>query len=428
VARFARQGGRLALPTLLFVLVLTLTTSDPRLPSAPAVAPIASSQLPDVTADVWKSRGHIVHLEPFNDPPFDAPDPGPGRGWRGVYTSVSGLDGGRREVSGAFFVPRGTPPEDGWPVISFAHGTTGIGNDCGPSRQPNLMGYLPIVKSLLQNKFAVAVTDFEGLGESGSHLYLEPRSAAFNTIDAVRALREISPTVSTRWVALGYSQGGQAVWAANELNPYYGSDLRLLGTVALAPAANLSGGADLIWSRSMTEDQREVFPLLILGLARYTRDLDATAFLHGSTETHRRQLSRCQITDGKGSGGAQPEIAPVPWQAVVDRLRESNDLRPANVDDIATLRDALRRVAVPQRPLDKPMLVITGTRDALILSKWVASAVAGSCALGGEIEFLQVPYADHRNILWNQSRTVHRWITSRFAGTPAPSNCPAQQR
>ena len=103
---------------------------------------------------------------------------------------------GVREVSGAFFVPRGTPPENGWPVISLAHGTTGIGHDCGPSRQPDLMGYAPMIQSFLADKYAVALTDYEGLGESGSHPYLEPRTAAFNTIDAVRAMRDISPTVS----------------------------------------------------------------------------------------------------------------------------------------------------------------------------------------------------------------------------------------
>ena len=58
---------------------------------------------------------------------------------------------------------------------------------------------------------------------------------------------------------LGYSQGGQAVWAANELNSYYGTDLQLQGSVALAPAANVTGAADLAWSGSLTEDQRATF-------------------------------------------------------------------------------------------------------------------------------------------------------------------------
>lgn len=428
LVRFAGQGGRLAFATLLFVPLLNSANGEPPLPSAPAVAPIESLQLPDIAADVWTSRGHVVVREPFDNPAITDSDAELGEAWRAVYTSVSGVDGGMREVSGAFFVPRGTPPEDGWPVVSFAHGTTGIGNDCGPSRRPDLMGYLPVVKSLLEKKYAVAVTDFEGLGESGSHLYLEPRSAAFNTIDAVRALRAISPAVSTRWVALGYSQGGQAVWAANELNPYYGNDLQLLGSVALAPAANLTGGADLVWSRSLTEDQRAVFPLLILGMARYTQGLDASSFLHGATEPHLRQLSRCQATDATESTAGDSDSTPVPWQAVADRLRESNDLRPARYGDIVTFRNALRSVALPQRPLDKPMLVITGARDALVLSPWVRTAVASGCALGGRIQFLEIPYADHNNILWNQGRAVNSWIASRFAGTAAPSNCPVQQR
>ena len=182
-----------------------------------------------------------MHREPYDDAPLEDRDAVLGQAWRAVYTSVSGVDGGRREVSGAFFVPRGAPPENGWPVISLAHGTTGIGNDCGPSRQPDLMGYAPMVQWLLADKYAVALTDYEGLGESGSHPYLEPRTAAFNTIDAVRAMRAISPLVSARWMAVGYSQGGQAVWAADELNAYYGNDLQLQGSVALAPAANVTG-------------------------------------------------------------------------------------------------------------------------------------------------------------------------------------------
>jgi pimeloyl-ACP methyl ester carboxylesterase len=378
--------------------------------------------LPDVAADVWQSRGHVVHQEPY-DPPLEDRDAVLGQAWRAVYTSVSGVDGGRREVSGAFFVPRGTPPENGWPVISFAHGTTGIGNDCGPSRQPDLMGYAPEIQSFLADKYAVALTDYEGLGESGSHPYLEPRTEAFNTVDAVRAMRAISATVSARWMAVGYSQGGQAVWAANELNSYYGNDLQLQGSVALAPAANLTGVADLVWSGSLTDDQRVRFPLGIVGFARYNPDLDADAFLHGSAEFYREQLSRCQ--ESTGGQSENTAVAPVPWQAVVDRLREAHDVKPDTAQDVATLRDALRRVALPQRPLDKPMLVITGEDDTQVLSDWVRSAVSRSCALGARIQYLQIPNTGHLDLIPKVADTVQRWITDRFAGTAAPSNCPA---
>jgi hypothetical protein len=283
-----------------------------------------------------------------------------------------------------------------------------------------------MIQSLLAVKYAVALTDYEGLGESGSHPYLEPRTAAFNTIDAVRAMREISSAVSARWVAVGFSQGGQAVWAANELNSYYGNDLQLQGSVALAPAANLTGVADLVSSGSLTDDQRARFPLLIVGLARYNPDLDEHAFLHGSAEYFRARFSRCEPPDSQESTSRQAE-APIPWRTVVGRLRDANDVKPSTPQDVATLRDALRRVALPQRPLDKPMLVIVGEDDAQVIPDWVRSAVSRSCALGARIQYLQIPNTGHEELTWKPAHTVERWIADRFAGTPPPSNCPAGQ-
>jgi hypothetical protein len=425
--RFAELSWRLALAIALF-LFLPLSTSmsyGARLPSAPDAAPIVVP-LPEVAEDVWQSRGRVVRQEPYDDPPLDDRDSVLGQAWRAVYTSVSGVDGGRREVSGAFFVPRGTPPKNGWPVISLAHGTTGIGHNCGPSRQPDLMGYAPMIQWLLANKYAVALSDYEGLGESGSHPYLEPRTAAFNTVDAVRAMRDISSTASARWMAVGYSQGGQAVWAADELNSYYGNDLQLQGSVALAPAANVTGVADLVWSGSLTDDQRGRFPLGIVGFARYNPDLDPDAFLHGSAEAFREQLSHCALTGSPSEHTPSP--VPIPWRAVVDRLRDANDVKPANPQDVATLRDALRRVALPQRPVDKPMLVINGEDDTQVLPAWIQSSVSRSCALGGRIEYLQIPNTGHLDLISKVTHTMERWIADRFAGKPAPSNCPEEQK
>jgi pimeloyl-ACP methyl ester carboxylesterase len=426
LAGFAELSWRLALAVLLFLSLSALTSCAAPLPSTPDAAPIVVP-LPAIAADVWASRGHVVHREPYLDPPLEDRDSVLGEAWRAVYTSVSGVDGGLREVSGAFFVPSGTPPQNGWPVISLAHGTTGIGHDCGPSRQPDLMGYGAMINALLGAKYAVAATDYEGLGDSGSHPYLEPRTEAFNTIDAVRAMRDISPTVSASWVGVGFSQGGQAVWAANELNAYYGKDLQLQGSVALAPAANVTGIADLVSSGSLTAEQRSFFPLLVVGVARYSRDLDEGSFLHGSAELYRAQLSRCEPTASPSSPLKSAPSAPNPWREVVNRLRDVNDVKPDTPRDVVTLRDALRRAALPQRPLDKPMLVIAGEQDAIVLPGWVRSAVSDSCALGGRIEYLPIPDAGHDELTWKPARAVERWIADRFAGTTAPSNCPAGQ-
>jgi hypothetical protein len=348
----------------------------------------------------------VVRQEDFS-PRLDDPQAVIGQSWRAVYNSVSGVDGGLRHVSGAFFVPRGDPPQSGWPVISFAHGTTGIDNACGPSTEPSLMGYLPLIRDFLTQGYAVAASDYEGLGEPGSHPYLEPRTAAFNIIDAVRALRAKSASVSQSWVAYGSSQGGEAAWAANEFNAYYGDGIDLLGSVALSPVANATGLADLAWAGSLTDQQAEYLPLMIAGLGRYNADLAEPAYLHGKVASAMGALISCQS----------------PVSSSESRSQTAEDLKPDTPQDVDRLRNALQKIALPQRPLNKPMLVVNGARDETILDQWVASAVSDSCALGGQIQHIEVATATHADLGGDADETIRNWVADRFAGVPAPSNC-----
>ncbi|MCZ0730102.1 alpha/beta fold hydrolase [Mycolicibacterium iranicum] len=406
------------LAVLLLIPVMALSLYEPRAAPAPLAAPIVAP-LPAVTGEVWNRRGRVVAEERY-EPVGAGPESAIGQAWKATYTSVSGVDGGAREVTGLFSVPEGTPPVGGWPVVSLAHGTTGIGHNCGPAQQPDLQGYGPIIEAWLAAGYAVAATDYEGLGPTGFHLYLEPRSAAFNTIDAVRALRDLSPAVSTRWVAVGYSQGGQAVWAANELNSFYGDGLDLLGSVALAPAANVTDTADKVWSGSLSAPQRNLFPTFIVGLARFNPDLDEYSFLHGSTEAYRERLSFCEPNE---PNIPVPAILPVPWAEVADRMRGSRETKPESLQDIDDLRDAMRKVALPQRPLQSPMLVVIGLDDLLVFPREVRVAVAQSCAMGGRIQLVEIPGADHIDMLWQAGPYISGWVEDRFSGLPAPSNC-----
>jgi hypothetical protein len=41
-------------------------------------------------------------------------------------------------ASGVVLVPYGRPPKDGWPLLAWSHGTSGVANNCAPSLMKSL--------------------------------------------------------------------------------------------------------------------------------------------------------------------------------------------------------------------------------------------------------------------------------------------------
>ena len=161
-----------------------------------------------------------------------------------LYRST-GADGKPNAVSGSIALPKGKAPKGGWPVISYAHGTTGSADTCAPTRgydAGKLTSYVfPLLQRWLKAGYAVVRTDYDGLGTPGVHGYLIGATEGRSVLDAVRAARAYEPRLSRRFVVAGHSQGGHAaLWAAS-LAPKWVPDLRLRGTVAFAPASHLAG-------------------------------------------------------------------------------------------------------------------------------------------------------------------------------------------
>src|SRR3954447_9726597 len=183
-----------------------------------------------------------------------------------LYSSTS-TAGRAVPVSGDVAVPKGKAPKGGWPVITWAHGTTGIADACAPSIIGTQASYdSPLLNRWLKAGYAVVRTDYEGLGTPVEpHPYLIGTSEGRSVLDMVRAARKLEPKLGKRIVIAGHSQGGHAaLWAAS-LAKKWTPELKLRGTVAFAPVSHLGEQAVLLRSLNSPSGLSGLAAMIIRG-------------------------------------------------------------------------------------------------------------------------------------------------------------------
>lgn len=189
---------------------------------------------------------------------YDGPIPAPGALIESVpldpSLSVAGADAAFRILyatidqhdrpavsTAAVFTPRTPPPAGGWPVVAWAHGTVGLGDDCTPSARPRSNRDNEYLTHWLDQGYAVVGSDYAGLGTPGLMSYLNSVTTAHGVVDSVIAVHEMGLALSPKWAAVGQSQGGAAAVAtarwATEFSAGSGLDFR--GVVATGTPAHV---------------------------------------------------------------------------------------------------------------------------------------------------------------------------------------------
>lgn len=154
-----------------------------------------------------------------------------------------GQSGQEVQATSLVFTPNTPPPVGGWPIVVWAHGTTGVADACAPSKAALADSTKDLISKLLAAGYVVVAPDYEGVGTPGIHPFLNIKSEAFSITDAVVATRNYllqrNLLTSKKWLTVGHSQGGHAALGAAQ----YASRAQLdyKGTVAVAPASNLEG-------------------------------------------------------------------------------------------------------------------------------------------------------------------------------------------
>ncbi|MQY18161.1 alpha/beta hydrolase family protein [Nocardia macrotermitis] len=151
-------------------------------------------------------------------------------------------------ASAAVYFPPGAPPAGGWPVIAWAHGTVGIGDDCaysvaGPAAVQRDWSYLG---TWLQQGYAIVAADYAGMGSPGEHPYLDGRVEAHNVVDAVRAASGHYRTLARKWVVVGQSQGAGAAVSTARYATAFGPGLDYRGAVATGTPAYIEDVISLL--------------------------------------------------------------------------------------------------------------------------------------------------------------------------------------
>jgi hypothetical protein len=88
------------------------------------------------------------------------------------------------------------------------------------------------------------------------------------------------------------------------------------------------------------------------------------------------------------------------------------------------VRQFFARNTLGQKPIRAPLLIVSGDADPLVPSFVTARVVARWCQAKDRVVFIQFAALNASGIISESVGEQNSWISARFLGRPAPSNCP----
>jgi len=328
------------------------------------------------------------------------------RSYRVLYHSTSG-SGGDMAESGVVVVPGGAPPVGGFPIVSWAHGTTGVASGCAPSVTGT--STIPDLAALVRRHEIVAATDYRGLGTPGQHPYLVGTSEAEDVLDAARAARSLVGSAASNAVAvIGFSQGGQAALFAGEVGPTYAPELFLAGVAAVGPVTSVLDLAPT-GDRPPPSGQSAFTAMVLYAWSRHYRTFGLGSVL---TPAGLADLSAVSSSCVDTVASLYDAVAPgrffLPgWEArpAVQAANRAN--RPGN------------------SPTSAPILVIQGTADEVVPYSQTTRFIANQLCRDqyDTVDYVAERGVGHSESLDQSTALINRWLQSRFAGSSTVDSC-----
>lgn len=326
--------------------------------------------------------------------------------WIITYRSTS-TTGQAITVSGTVIVPWGANANT--PVIGYAGGTHGLGDACAPSRHleagDETEGLL--VHQYTTRGYAVAFTDYEGIGTPGPHTYMAGRSEGAASLDVVRAALRLPGTglsTSAKVAIVGYSQGGHGAGWAAQLAPTYAPELNIKAYAVGAPPANLKTVAD----HNDGGDNAGLVFAAGYGIDMTYPELDMTPYLNATGRAAIADLADdCidELQSDKYAGHTLSEyttedvLARPEWRAKVDAQNLGGTIPKA------------------------PVLLYHSNGDEILPVQVSVNLRSAWCAGGANVTFWQTNTGGHFATAALMSPSVTSWVADRLGGSVPTSNC-----
>jgi alpha-beta hydrolase superfamily lysophospholipase len=310
--------------------------------------------------------------------------PGTGRAYRVLYLST-GHFGLPAIVSGAVFIPEGATPAGGWPMVSWAHGTVGVADVCAPSTAGRSVRDITYLTAWLKAGYAIAATDYRGLGTIGRHPYLDGLTAARDVIDMARAARRVDSALSKTWFAVGQSQGAHAALFTSSIATKYAPELDFRGSIATAPITQ--------WRMTIT-DTDALNPVL-------PANPIAIDILAGVEAVHPFTFKAADSLTEAGreiyDAALQTDCFPATAARVAGMVNA--DVYDIDAAELEQLIELLEQEDIPIKAYDRPVYIAQGTADRVVYPLATDLTAAQLGAAGTDVTFKFYLGADHNGVL-----------------------------
>lgn len=396
---------------LLLVVVLLGSLPPATASSGPPLGPAGTAfytppaRLPAHAGDVIWYRS-----TPFYSAPFIRSD---ALAWKVLYRSTTPT-GGAVAVSGLVIVPKkpwsGPGPR---PVVSYSPGTSGMADRCAVSRgvtvpgaDPTSLYEAPFITMLLTKGWAVALTDYQGLGTPGNHTYAIGNALGRDALDVVRAAQRLPVaglSAAAPVLIWGYSEGGGgAAWAA-ALASSYAPELKVR-------AAAFGGVPNDLASMARTLEKGPLGVLVAMaaiGLDTSYPELHLASYLSPAGKKALPLVEQTCLSEGL-------VMSPV---VRVDSFTTSNPL------DSAAWKARLEENNLgDRRPPGIPMFDYHGSYDEAVPFGQVKELRDSWCAQGANLTWRAVA-GEHISTYASTASDAAAFLGDRLAGKPTSGNC-----